>query len=350
MLALSSQYMNKRISVIISNYNGEKWLQGCLDSLYIQTYKNFEIILVDNDSEDDSCELVKKNYPEVIVIQNKEDLGFSGGNNVGLKRAKGEYILLLSNDTVADKNYLRNFIKAFDEIPNLGVAQSKIVLMSNPDKLDSCGAFWTDSTFLYHYGVGKDQSLPRYNKSFPVFSVKGASMLIKKDLVDKIGLFDDDFWCYYEETDFCHRVWLAGYECWYYPKALIHHAVGGTTTTFFKSDYIQFHSNKNKIRSFLKNFELINLLYILPVFLSLLVFLSFIWLLQRKPGYFFSVYKSIFCNITHIGTTLAKRKKTQALRVRSDRELSTRIKKNPKLNYYYHLLSGLKNFKEDPIN
>ncbi len=342
--------MNKRISVIISNYNGEKWLKGCLDSLYKQTYKDFEIILADNLSEDNSCAIVKKFYPEVILIQNKKDLGFSGGNNVGLKRAKGEYILLLSNDTVADKNYLKNFIKAFDKIPNLGVAQSKIVLMSSPDKLDSCGAFWTNSTFLYHYGVGKDQSLPRYNKSFPVFSVKGASMLIKKDLVDKIGLFDDIFWCYYEETDFCHRAWLAGYECWYYPKALVQHAVGGTTTTFFKSDFIQFHSNKNKIRSFLKNFDIINLLYILPVFILLLVFVSFIWLFQGKPKHFLSAYRSIFWNIAHLRETLIERKKTQLLRVRSDREVSSRVKKNPKLNYYYHLLSGLKDFKEDDIN
>jgi len=277
--------MKDFVSIIIVNYNGRKWLQKCLDSLYRQTYKNFEIIFVDNASVDDSVEFVENNYKHdrMKIVKNDKNSGFAGGNNLGLKYAKGDFILLLNNDTWAKEDYLEKFIQAFEEIPNLGSAQSKIVLMDEPDTLDSCGSYWTNTSFLYHYGNGKDQSLKKYNKNMPFFSNKGASILIRKDLIDKIGLFDDDFWCYYEETDFCNRAWLAGFECWYWPEAVCFHAMGGTTLTF-KNDYIQFHNFKNKLLSFLKNFEIKTLIKVIPIYILTNIVLSFLWLLQSKIG------------------------------------------------------------------
>src|SRR5581483_6462346 len=146
----------------------------------------------------------KTNYPKVILIKNHKNSGFAGGNNMGYIYAKGEYIFLLNNDTIAGPDCLEKLLIAFDEIPNLGSVQSKIVLMDNPRKLDMCGAYWTNSNFLYYYGYAKNSDAPEYNKIMPFFSNMGAAMMIKKDLINKIGLFDEDFWCYYEETDFCH--------------------------------------------------------------------------------------------------------------------------------------------------
>ncbi|GIW61551.1 MAG: hypothetical protein KatS3mg089_0403 [Patescibacteria group bacterium] len=333
------------VSIIISNLNGREWLDQCLKSLRYQTFDNFEIIMVDNVSKDDSVAFVKKNYPEVRVIENKQDLGFSGGNNVGVQYAHGEYVLLLNNDTRVTKDYLKNFIKAFQEIPRLGAAQSKMILMKDPNKLDACGAYWTDTTFLYHIGYLQDQNLKKFNVPFPVFTNKGASMLIRKDLINKIGLFDDDFWCYYEETDFCHRVWMAGYECWYYPKAVMYHAMGGTTLRF-KNDYIQFHNFKNKLLSFLKNFELKSLIYIIPTFLVLNIILSFLWLFQGKIKHFLALYKAIWWNLTHLKTTLKKRQKIQSFRICSDKEIFIKTRVNPRLSYYYYLFIGLDKYKE----
>jgi len=329
----------KLISIIIVNYNGRKWLKDCLESLEKQTYKKFEIILVDNASSDNSVAYVKKHFPKVTIVQNKSNRGFAGGNNDGLKAAKGDYILLLNNDTWSPPDFLEDFIKAFDEYPKAGCVQSKMVLLKDTSKLDLVGSYWTNSSFLYYYGFGKDADLPQYNKAMPFFTNKGASVMIPRKVIDKIGLFDDDFWLYYEETDFCHRVWLAGYECWYWPKAIVHHA-GGGTSIHFDNSLIQFHNFKNKLMSFLKNFESINLVTIVPIYIILNIGISFIWLFQGKTKHFFTLYQSIWWNIVHFNKTMEKRINVQKLRKKSDTQIFRITKKNPRFNYYYYLLKG----------
>jgi len=337
--------MKNIISIIIVNYNGKKWLKKCLDSLYAQTYKNFEIIFVDNASVDDSVAFVRSNYPEIKIVISKKNLGFAGGNTLGFKYAKGEYVLLLNNDTWAEKDYLLFLLEAFTVIPNLGSVQSKIILMNEPDKLDVCGSYWTDSSFLYHFGMGQDQSKKKYNTPMPFFSNKGASMMLKKEVIDKIGFLDDDFWSYYEETDLCNRIWLSGYECWYYPKAIIHHAVGGTAITFSNS-FIQFHNFKNKLMSFLKNFELTTLVKILPIYFIFNFLLSIFWIFQGKMRHFLALYQAIWWNLNHFNKTLKKRSEIQLLRKKADLEYFKIVKKNPKLNYFYSLVIGSRNYEE----
>ena len=335
--------MKPLISIILVNWNGKKWLKECLDSLMVQTYKNFEIILVDNNSSDGSVEFVHSDYPEVIVVQNRENLGFSGGNNIGYQKSRGEYVLLLNNDTRVERNFLEEFVKAFYEIPNLGSVQSKLILMYEPAKLDVCGSYWTDIGFLYHYGYAKDTLDPKYNRKMPFFSNKGASMMLKREVIEKVGLFDHDFWCYYEETDLCHRLWLAGYECWYYPTAVCYHAMGGTAVRFSNS-FLQFHNFKNKLASFLKNFEWVTLAKFLPIYLVLNVLLSFVWLFQGKYKHFFSLYKAIFWNLIHLLDTMNKRKEVQKLRVRSDKSIFKKVKRNPTIRYYFGLLIGIEKY------
>ena len=213
------------------------------------------------------------------------------------------------------------------------------------DTLDVVGSFWTSSSTLYHYGWGKRGDLPKYNETMPIFSVKGAAMLIKKDLVDRIGLFDEEFWCYYEETDFCHRVWLAGYECWYFPKTICYHAGGGTTSVF-DDNFVQFHNYKNKLASFIKNFEVVNLVKIIPTFLVLTIGVSFVWLLSGKLKHFWSMYQALWWNVKCFPETLRKRKTIQTLRKKSDKELFKTIKKNPRMSYYYYLFKGVHLYKD----
>ncbi|MGI8420330.1 MAG: glycosyltransferase family 2 protein [Candidatus Levyibacteriota bacterium] len=327
------------ISIIIVNWNGKKWLKTCLDSLAKQTYKNFEILFVDNASNDDSVEYVKKMYPHVAILQTGSNSGFAGGNNYGLKRAKGEYILLLNNDTAAPKDLLKKLLKGFEEFPNAGCIQPKMVLLDDPYKIDSVGSYWTDTSFLYYYGLGKNSELAKYNKSMQFFSNKGACVMIPKDITDKIGLFDEDFWCYYEETDFCHRVWLVGYECWYYPKTIIYHAGGGTALRFDNS-FIQFHNFKNKLMSFLKNFETGNLFMIIPIYIFLNIVISFIWLFQGKLKHFLALYQAIGWNIMHFSSTQKKRKQIQSIRKKTDAQIFSITKKNPTFSYYITLLRG----------
>lgn len=334
------------ITIIIVNWNGKKWLKQCLDSLLQQTYPAVEIIVVDNASTDGSREFISKHYKTVKLIRNATNSGFAGGNNTGWQHATGKYVLLLNNDTYIEPDFLRKFLPVFDKIPNLGSAQCKLVLMDQPEYLDVAGSYWTNSTFLYHYGYGKKENSAKYNKPLPFFSNKGAAMLLSRDIIEAVGLFDEDFWCYYEETDLCHRLWIAGYECWYYPSAKVYHATGGTSTTFDNS-YIQFHNFKNKLLSFLKNFEARSLLTILPVYLTINIVLSFVWLLQGKPKHFFALYKGLWWNAKNLSNTLRKRRTIQMLRKVSDREIMRLTKRNPRLSYYYRLFNNTLKSYED---
>ncbi|HOC97300.1 MAG TPA: glycosyltransferase family 2 protein [bacterium] len=328
------------ISVIILNYNGKKWLEKCLDSLFNQTYKEFEIIFVDNNSSDDSVEFVNNRYGDrsnLKVIKSDKNLGFAGGNNLGIKYASGEYVLLLNNDTWVKENYLEEMMEGFLYKGNIGCIQSKILIMDRPDILDVVGSYWTFCTALYYFGASK-KDCEKYNEPIPFFANKGASMMLKREIIDKIGyLFDNDFWCYYEDTDLCNMLWMLGYECWYWPYAVCYHANGGTSS-MFKNNYIQFHNFKNKLMSFIKNFDLTTLLYVVPIYLLFCVFVSFVWLFMGKFSNFIAIYKAIFWNIKNIKKTLIKRKNTQSKRTVSDKDIFKLVRKNPRLSYYFYLL------------
>ena len=334
------------VSIIVVNWNGIGWLDGCLNSLVNQTYSDYEIILVDNASTDGSVEFIRINYPQIQLIENSSNDGFARGNNIALPYAKGSLILLINNDTYCSNNFLELFVESFIKIPNIGAAQSKLIKINDPTKMDACGAFWTSTTLLYHYGVGKKASEKIYNKNIRVFSTKGASMMIRRDVIEKIALFDEDFWCYYEETDLCNRIWLSGYECWYLPEPEMFHAVGGTSE-LFANDLIQFHNFKNKLLSFLKNYEFKTLLWVIPTYIFLSIIFSFLYIIRKKPKHFMAVYKAILWNIINLKYTLIKRTKIQKGRRISDSAIFLLVRKNPHLKYYYHLVSGtLKNYKD----
>lgn len=331
------------VSIIIVHHNNQNFLEKCFDSLYKQSYKNFEIILVDNASTDKSVPFVKKNYPKVKIVQNKENLGFAEGNNIGYKHSKGEYILLLNNDTYVNPDYLQNFVYEFRKNKRIGIAQSKIIL-TNGRGLDTCGAYWTDSSFLYYVGNYKNPDSELYNKNFQIFAPKGASLMIRREVIEKVGLFDSDFWSYYEETDFCHRSWIAGYESWYLPKPVCYHEMGGTSLTF-KNDFIQFHNYKNKLCAFLKNFEIKTLLFVLPIFFLSNVVIGLLWLVTGKYKHTIALFRAIGWNLTNLPTTLKKRKAIQTLREASDTSIFNKVKRNPRAIYYKYLfLDDLKHY------
>lgn len=329
------------VSVIIVNWNGRKWLPACLRSLVAQTHRPIEIILVDNGSTDDSVAFVKKRFRRVKVIEQRGNIGFAGGSNAGLKRARGEFVLLVNSDTRAERTLVAGLLEAFAIIPNLGSVQPKIVRMRDPERLDVCGSYWTDSSLLYHYGYGAKQSLIKYNRPCPFFSNKGAAMLVRRDVIDQLGLFDPDFWCYYEETDFCHRLWLSGYECWYWPKVKIHHYHLGGTVLTVDNAYVQYHNFKNKLCSFLKTFQGRSLVGILPTFLVITVMLSIVWTLQGKFRHAVALYRALWWNCRQLSETLRKRGAVQRHRTRTDRDIAKVVKRNPRLRYYFYLFTNL---------
>ena len=170
------------ISIIIVNYNWKKRLQKCFDSLRDQTYRDFEIIMVDNASSDDSITFTEKYYPEISVIRSDKNLWFAWGNNLWIKYAEGEYIMLLNNDTEVESNLLEKCIKEFDN-SKLWVMQPKLVYMQDHNRIDNLGWFFTNTWFLYYRWNDKNIDLPLYQISQKVFTVKGACMCVRKSII-----------------------------------------------------------------------------------------------------------------------------------------------------------------------
>ncbi len=341
--------MKRLVSVIIVNWNGKRFLKECLSSLYSQDYKNIEVIFVDNNSKDGSVEYIKKNFPKAKIIVNKENLGFAEGNNIGYKKALGDYILFLNNDTKVTKDFLSESVKVLESEKKIGGAQSKILLMDDPTRLDSVGAFLTNTGFLYHYGIAKKDST-KYDKQVDIYSAKGACMIFKREVLEKIKvdgeIFDGRYFAYFEETDMCHRVWLSGYRIVFAPKSIIYHKMGGTSTKLDNS-FVQYHSFKNRINSYIKNLGRIQLLRLLPLHILLCESIAVFYLFRMRFSFFLAVNKAIIWNFINLNKTLKKRTYINK-RIRNvlDKDLFPKLRKDVKLSYYFYLYKGIKNYED----
>ena len=221
-----------KASVIVLNWNGKHLLGECLDTLLAQSYKDFEIILVDNGSTDDSVTFIQNNYADkVTLIVLKENQGFAGGNNVGIARAKGEYIILLNNDTSVDPHWMEELIRVATQDENIGSCASKIVNYYAHDEFDTLGhLMYADGL---NRGRGKfEKDTGQYNLLEEVFFASGCAALFKKKMLDEIGLFDEDFFAYGDDTDIGLRSRLAGWKCMYVPTALVYHKSSASSAPY----------------------------------------------------------------------------------------------------------------------
>ena len=233
-----------KVSIIIVNYNGKELLQKCLDSLLKVNYDNFEIILVDNNSTDGTVEFITKNYPSLIIIKLDSNKGFAEPNNVAAKISKGKYLLFLNNDTVVTPNFISEMVKVMETDKKIAVCQS---LLLKPDgSVDSSG------DFIDHLGVVYN-SKTEIDEIREVSSARGASMLIRSDIFEKLDGFDQKFFVTFEDVDLCWRSWILGYRVLIIPTSIVYHE-GGITIKKIKSE-IAFHGFKNQLAMKITNFE-----------------------------------------------------------------------------------------------
>lgn len=335
------------VSVVILNWNGKKHLLKCLTSLKSITYKPVEVIVVDNASSDDSVSAVKKSFPWVKIIANTQNRGYSGGNNDGIKASRGEYIFILNNDTQVHRSFVEPLVEIMKD-PSVACVQPKLVYGDKRTMLNAVGSYFTSSGFLYHYGYRKNADLPQYNSRLTIYSAKGAAMMLRKSALDRVGLFDEDFFIYFEETDLCHRLWLAGYTVVYEPTSLIYHYEAVDTHREMENSHIMFLSYRNRIASFIKNLSFESLILLLPTLLFEYIFLSLVYLLQRDWRTSLAMYRALYWNIGMVKAMGAKRVLIQKSRVITDKELFDTIWRDPPLGYYYYLFAGLQHFRHEP--
>lgn len=221
--------MNNRVVVVIPNWNGESGLAGCIESLQAQTLRP-HIILVDNGSVDGSVALVEKNFPGVEIIRHDSNKGYAGGVNPGLKRAielQADYAAPFNNDAKADTRWLEALVAYLDDHHEVGIAACKL-LSADGKHLDSTGDYYTNWGLPYPRGRG-ESDIAAYDSQNDIFGASGGASLYRVSMLKDIGLFDVDFFAYYEDVDLSFRAQLAGWKIAYVPQALVYHEMSVTS-------------------------------------------------------------------------------------------------------------------------
>lgn len=271
----------KKLSIVILSYNTRDVLRGCLASLYkVKEEADFEVIVVDNASGDGSSEMVRKLYPEAIVIQNQANLGFAKGNNKAREVARGEYILFLNSDTEMYKGTLKKSLEIIEKDEKLGALTCKLLLKRGGLDKDTRRSFPTPWVSLTHFS-GLDRLFPKSSlfakywysyisedETHEIDVAQGAFFLTKKKILDKIGWFDEDYFLDGEDIDLCWKIKQEGYKILYYPKVAILHLKKASKKSIKKALRIKFAmSGVNSMTLFYRK----RLWRQYPVFLNVLV-------------------------------------------------------------------------------
>lgn len=283
------------VSVIVLSWNSRDFLEGCLSSVLAQSWPSVELIVVDNASTDGSAALVRARFPQANLLENKENLGFCGGNNAGLTLARGVYILFLNADAVLQPDYLEKALARFAADSRTGMVAGK-VLRFDRRTLDTTGQMLTRSRRVVERGYGEPDR-GQYDEPGDVFSVCGAVALFRRDLIDSVSLdgqfFDEDFFAFGEDIDVGWRARNAGWICRYEPSAVALHYRGGTQASppgearrgrqlARRPPAIQAHIVKNRYLGIIKNESPRAFLRDLPFILAWDIAI-WGWLIVRAP-------------------------------------------------------------------
>ena len=314
-----------KVSVLILNYNGLKWLPKCLSSIAKTNYSNFEVYLIDNGSVDESINYVKKNFPWVKTIVNKRNLGFAEAYNKAIKKIKSKYILLLNNDTeVLEPMWIKHLVDVALSDPNIAAVACKLVSMENHKRLDSVGGmgipFWRGFV-----DIGRSElDYGQYDhEQFEPFAFCGGAALINREAFIKAGGFDEKFFLYMEDADLSWRLRLLGYKIAYAAKAKVAHYFSGTAKSKTIDPKKLYYCHRNLLRAIIKNcgsslFWALNNYFLF----SLIIMMGFAILEPKKA---IAVLKAILWNIINFKDAYAQRLKIQFNRKISEPEILNKM-------------------------
>lgn len=245
------------ISVVLLNWNGIKVLEQCLSSLQAQTCGSLEIIVVDNASTDNSVDFVRERFPDVRLVVNEKNLGFGGGNNVGIRASQGRYIMMLNNDTRLEPNCIEELKRGIEKSDRYGACASKILLEYEDNLIDAAGIVVCPDGLSI--GRGRLERGDRYDEEAEVFFASDCACLYRREMLEDIGLYDEDFFAYADETDMGWRAQLAGWKCTYNPRAIVYHFHSASSGTY--SPFKAFLVERNRIWVAVKSFPLSLLIF-----------------------------------------------------------------------------------------
>lgn len=307
---MTADSRDKLVSIIILTYNNEKDLAECIPSIYDQTYKNFELLIVDNGSTDGTVEFIKTHYPEIKLVETGANLGYAGGNNIGFRHAKGDYIVVVNPDTFVDPGWLADLIKPLED-PKIGITNPKVLEYNDHDH-GSCGNT-THYTGL-HFPRGLEKSTTLYTKPEIVSAISGCSFAIRREVLSSLNGFDPDYFLYLEDSDLSLRARLAGYQIMFTPGSIVYHK-HKTVITPQKEYYLE----RNRYQLLLKCYSTKLLVIVFPAFF-LTEIVTWTHATINGPQFIRSKLRAYGWILGNMGRIMKKRKDVKAHRQISDKE------------------------------
>ena len=233
----------KKVTIVIPNYNGIKYIRGCMDSLYSQEGEPFEIIVVDNGSKDGSLAVLQEEYPEAKVIALAENTGFCHAVNLGIKESKTSYVILLNNDTIVKPGFVKALTEAIEERNDIFSVSPMMLSMQDENIIDDAGDGYCVLGWAYARGKGKPAT--KYEKRCRIFAACGGGAIYRKAMMEDIGYFDENHFAYLEDIDIGYRAGIYGYKNYYEPSAKVIHAGSATSGSRYNTFKTNLSSTNN---------------------------------------------------------------------------------------------------------
>jgi len=295
------------VSIIVLNWNGMDYLEKCLQSLMRLTYPNYVVIVVDNGSSDGSPDMVKRSFPNVKLITNERNLGFAKGINMGIKVSRGHLIVLFNNDVVADPSWLSELVKTVMHSPKIGMA-SGIILQSKPSDILWSAGKKIDAFTGNRWRIGYGEKLNQLEKVEDIDYFTACALLIRREVVEKIGLLDEGYFFYGEDADWTLCARRAGYKCKLAPSAIVWHEGSATSKKTSINRYYWY--NLSNFRLYFKHFPI---KYLFTTLFFQLIFLSFfeVFFFKRPIVYILLKLRAFGRNMVNLPKTMAERKKIE---------------------------------------
>lgn len=322
-------------SIVIVNYNGFEYAKACVASILENNYADVEPIVVDNGSTDGSVARLKEAFGDrVTVVPLQDNIGPSGARNEGVKVARGEFLGFLDNDTEVHPDWILEAKKLFDEKPDAGILQCKLLLIKERDKIDYAGEWMGPNGFLVHVGNAGAPNDGRFEDVVEILAAKSAGMFMRRVAFDAVGGFDPDYFIMVEETDLGWRNWLAGYTAYLAPRSHVYHHFSTSWSILGEVKALRnarFHGTKNYIMTHIKNAGAKFLVWRLPRHVFIWVGFSLFRLLGGNVREFGFIWQGLIWNLVHLPTTLEKRREIQAFRKIDDDALFARVMRQESL-------------------
>lgn len=289
-----------RVSIITINYNQVKVTCELLDSLRKLTYPDVEVVVVDNFSAEDPTAVITSKYPEVKYIRSDKNLGFAGGNNLGIKASTGKYLFFLNNDTEADPGFLEPLVHLFETNPKAGVASSKILYHNSGETIQYAGSTCINPFTGRNKRVGfmeKDRGQHDTQKETDL--AHGAAMMVPRAVIDKVGMMPEFFFLYYEEVDWCESIKRAGYKIFYVPASKVYHKESMSVGK--KSTLKTYYMTRNRLLFMRRNTSgAKKLTWIFFFLLFSLPKNALTYLMKREIDHAKAFSKGLLWNVTHL--------------------------------------------------